>query len=214
MDNLTRDEIIYMALLLDLPDILSLCESSTRLNQIVCQNQKFWMNKILIDFPDKNIKEYGPDFKESYQKLAYTEIYISITINVAKEEGDEVDDEIDEEVDQDEDNFYYHGDSKLKVRKNLSPLAVQTIIQNAIDDFFRSLSIWGYFTLNIDGDAECQDDKWLSLDCYKNVDTETRHVEVYFDATEDFIATELELSRSLSESIDYAKKIYYDNESK
>ena len=46
-----NDILIYMALSYDLPEILSLCRSSQRFNNIICLNQLFWMKKIANDFP-------------------------------------------------------------------------------------------------------------------------------------------------------------------
>lgn len=49
-DKLPNDVVIYMALSMDLPQLLSLCSSSQRFNKIICQNDTFWLNKLNNDF--------------------------------------------------------------------------------------------------------------------------------------------------------------------
>ena len=48
--KLPKDIIIYIALLLDKPDIMSYCNISEKFNNAVCQNKQFWVKKLKRDF--------------------------------------------------------------------------------------------------------------------------------------------------------------------
>jgi len=52
-ESLPSDVIIYMALAMDLPEILTLCTTSTRFNNVICQDTPtsvFWINRLKQDF--------------------------------------------------------------------------------------------------------------------------------------------------------------------
>ncbi len=85
LSRLSKDVIIYMALNLDLPEILKLCQTSRRFNKTVCKNRDFWSNKLQRDFNidpallrgRTNLKEIDPallrrrtNLKEIYQLLS------------------------------------------------------------------------------------------------------------------------------------------------
>ena len=67
-NQLSKDEIFTIAMLLDLPEILALCRTAKKFNRNVCQNKNFWISRLKQDFgysyldisPDKtgNPKEY------------------------------------------------------------------------------------------------------------------------------------------------------------
>lgn len=50
MDTLTKDALIYFALMLDMDDLLSLCNTSTRYNYLLCGNDNFWKMKLLNEY--------------------------------------------------------------------------------------------------------------------------------------------------------------------
>ena len=50
MNQLNKDEIFTIALMLDFPDVLSLCRTNKRINQFVCQNKNFWISKLKQDY--------------------------------------------------------------------------------------------------------------------------------------------------------------------
>ena len=50
--DLPIDVMASLALELNLPDILSLCETSTKFNYAVCLKESFWLNKLSRDYPD------------------------------------------------------------------------------------------------------------------------------------------------------------------
>ena len=62
-DKLSRDEMFSIALMLDLPDILSFCRISKKFNNNVCNNKFFWIRRLKQDYeiiyleinPDKSV---------------------------------------------------------------------------------------------------------------------------------------------------------------
>jgi hypothetical protein len=47
---LTKDVMILTALELNLPDLIALCRTSQKVNEIICKNDTFWFNKVKVDF--------------------------------------------------------------------------------------------------------------------------------------------------------------------
>ena len=68
MEKLPKDILIEIALDLDLQDVFGYCLSSKYINEIVCENKIFWINKLYKDF---NI-----DHRES--KLSAKKYYLEI----------------------------------------------------------------------------------------------------------------------------------------
>ncbi len=50
LSKLPRDMIVYIALNMDLPEILNLCQTNTRLNETICKNRNFWIQRLLQDY--------------------------------------------------------------------------------------------------------------------------------------------------------------------
>ena len=50
MEKLPADVVRHIALMMDLPEILSLCQSSDRFDNIICKNDKFWLGKLIRDY--------------------------------------------------------------------------------------------------------------------------------------------------------------------
>ncbi len=50
LEQLPRDVLFYFALEFDLPTVLSLCRTSKRLNQNLCQSDEFWSQKLFHDY--------------------------------------------------------------------------------------------------------------------------------------------------------------------
>ena len=77
--DLPVDVIALVALDLDLPNILSLCESNVKFNRAVCKKESFWLNKLLKDFPEyKKLKE---NYRETY-KLLYNLTQLKKKLNL------------------------------------------------------------------------------------------------------------------------------------
>ena len=69
-DRLPPDVIVYMAMNMDLPEILTFCMSSRRFNHIVCKNNKFWLQRLINDYDvhvDQIPRHYTP--KTYYEYL-------------------------------------------------------------------------------------------------------------------------------------------------
>lgn len=52
MENITRDTLILIALNLDIPELLHLCNINSKFNKLLCKNNTFWMNKLHNDYPE------------------------------------------------------------------------------------------------------------------------------------------------------------------
>ena len=68
MNKLPKDVIVLLALDLTLPDIISLCQTKKRIDQIICQNPNFWRQKIQRDFPGAKYDQ-GDNPKQIYFKI-------------------------------------------------------------------------------------------------------------------------------------------------
>ncbi len=68
LNQLSKDEMVRLALFLDLPEILTFCRLAKKFNRNVCENKNFWISRLKQDYgfnyleisPDKsgNPKEY------------------------------------------------------------------------------------------------------------------------------------------------------------
>ena len=59
--HVPKDVLIMMMLDLDLPDVLKMCRSNKRFNEILCQNPLFWRKKLEKEYPKldiSNVKDY------------------------------------------------------------------------------------------------------------------------------------------------------------
>jgi hypothetical protein len=71
MESIDRNVLIQLALDLDLPDLLALCSSSKRTNQILCDNDNFWRLKLSRDYPYTQGKFINADKEEKYFQNIY-----------------------------------------------------------------------------------------------------------------------------------------------
>ena len=67
--NIPNDLIIYIALQLDLPELLNYCRVSQKFNSLVCQNNSFWINRLKQDFNITYTKVNNDNPKLLYQKI-------------------------------------------------------------------------------------------------------------------------------------------------
>ena len=56
-----------------MPDLLSLCKTSKRMNDLLCANDTFWRQKLYKDYPEtigkfQNVENRNNYFRESLQK--------------------------------------------------------------------------------------------------------------------------------------------------
>jgi hypothetical protein len=54
MESLPKDVLVYLALELNLVDIVSLCKSNKNIDNKICKNQYFWRNKINKEYPNNS----------------------------------------------------------------------------------------------------------------------------------------------------------------
>ena len=70
--DLSNDELTVIGMLLDLPELLSFCSSSKRINNVLCKNNTFWRNKLLKEHP--NILPLIADSNYTYREI-YEDLY-------------------------------------------------------------------------------------------------------------------------------------------
>ena len=52
MENASKDVLFTIAMDLDLPSLLRWCQSNSKINRDVCQNDTVWRSKLLKDYSD------------------------------------------------------------------------------------------------------------------------------------------------------------------
>ena len=87
-ENLPKDVIFYLALTLDLPEILSLCSTSKKFNISVCENRAFWIRRLKLDY-GINYMSIKPVDPKTYYKFYkdYGIEYIGDQLYWATKEG-------------------------------------------------------------------------------------------------------------------------------
>lgn len=70
MNNLPKDLLIVLALNLEYEEILNLCQTNKRVNDIVCKNKLFWKQKLVKEYPNINIDNVT-NYKGLYGYLNY-----------------------------------------------------------------------------------------------------------------------------------------------
>ena len=53
INDLSKDMVFYLAMNLELHDIISLCKASSYIKDKIIDNETFWLNKLKQDFPDE-----------------------------------------------------------------------------------------------------------------------------------------------------------------
>jgi len=66
IENLPKDALFSIAIELDLPDLLALCGSHERIDELICKKNNIWYYKLNQEFPE--LKYSGKDPKEYYAK--------------------------------------------------------------------------------------------------------------------------------------------------
>lgn len=61
METLPIDLINYLAMDMDITDVLNFCKSSKKFNQYICRNKQYWINRLKRDY---NVT-YNPDYGDS-----------------------------------------------------------------------------------------------------------------------------------------------------
>nr|QBK91402.1 MAG: F-box domain and ankyrin repeat protein [Pithovirus LCPAC302] len=88
LNILPKDIIQSLAMTLELPEILVLCRTSKRFNQLICDNKNFWINRVIQDFnvdipKGKDIKFYKTYYRYISQlfKKEQNEVLIDAVTN-------------------------------------------------------------------------------------------------------------------------------------
>jgi len=187
MEKLNKDVIIALALTMETQEILAFCKTKKKFKEYVCDNQLFWMNKIKNDYPEENIKMYGPDYKQSYQNLIYNNINIEITINPN-----------DEDEESEENSITIK--SVLKYRNKITNKNLQNMIFEILSNFFNNeITSFGTYSLDIDGHLSLDARGGLSKEFFDSVDKKTENITIYFDAHD--TSEQLDLEEDLLQEI-------------
>jgi len=180
METLSPDLLVYIAMNMDVPEILSFCETSPQFNRLICKNQKFWMNRIMTEFPNLNIRDYAPDYYQSYRQLAYREIGINVIVSILDEATDW------EESEEDWENDEIESDSIVRLRTNLPDTAVREIFYLITSRIIDSIIETGDLTISVNNqDASCDIKTYretVSMECFKDINDQTQSVNIYYVA--------------------------------
>ena len=71
MENLSKDELMLIAIEFDLPDLLRFCSSSKRINDKICGQNDIWIYKLNREFSPEEIKE----LRQKTHRETYTLLY-------------------------------------------------------------------------------------------------------------------------------------------
>ena len=63
--EIPKDVIVHIALMLDLPEVISLCLTSKKFNINVCKNNSFWISRLKQDF-DVDYRDVGVGDAKKY----------------------------------------------------------------------------------------------------------------------------------------------------
>jgi len=171
MEKLPRDVLIYMALSMDIYEIFSLCKASKKIDEKLCQKSSFWMQKLKKDYPSLDQEL----IKEKASDLSSGEITINININISQNYENDDGEEETIEIDISHPIFFSVMTPLIEIRRK---------ILNVLDEFFQTISIFGYYSVVIDGkDTKCRDTKYLS-GCLDDLNYSSKNINVYLDASE------------------------------
>ena len=81
MEKRSKDELILIALHLELPELLRFCNTNKIINDKVCKNADVWRRVVLRDFPGFKFESLNSELRELFPKEIYTLLY---TIRVWK----------------------------------------------------------------------------------------------------------------------------------
>lgn len=76
--NLNSDDLFSIAILMDLPDLLSFCKSSKYVNEKLCKKDNIWLYKLNEEYP--NFREFRESQIKNKDK-SYKELYMDMVKN-------------------------------------------------------------------------------------------------------------------------------------
>jgi hypothetical protein len=169
MESLPKDIIASTALLLNLSDIAALCETSDAFNKNVCQNDTFWLNKILHDFPNYiDFRDPTLTYKEIYQKII-TPKSVEIVLHTSNPDAGNVEEygEYDKKI-----LIFFPRESAAVEGKYIN--YVLSVIFDGIvkDDSFYII------VENTDNIYECISRIWKDNNCFNHINYKTKTIKI------------------------------------
>lgn len=194
LEKLPSDVLIYMALELDMVEILNLCKVSDNIDFIICNNERFWMNKVIRDYPKifSSNKQflYGKTYKEIYKQLSKQLISIDLEYNIEYTDGFYIQDDI---------NLYH----EIKI-SSLVPLdQIKSLVYDIIISFNQYLFIDGNYEIYVDRVMTC-DSEEISEDCFDKIGYDTIDVMINLKSREP-------IDPSLEQEYQYSLESYVDD---
>lgn len=187
--ELSKDTLIYMAMMLDLPDILALCKTNSKINQIICQNERFWLNKIKRDYPQKELKP-GTNYREMYKNLFIHPININLIINFQEDMSD------------------YSFSRTIVINENDNITNIGKYILYILSQFSEGLLIGNKFKLDIYNGNDiktCEVARWHLNHCLENINHNTTKIIVNMNVNDDTMGL-AHTQRYFYKIIDYVKE--------
>jgi len=69
MDKLNKDILFLIALELDLQSLLNLCDTYSRVNELICEKNAFWLTKLNQEFPNWKDFKINKNYQNIYKIL-------------------------------------------------------------------------------------------------------------------------------------------------
>jgi hypothetical protein len=71
MDKFPKDMLIQVALDLDMVHIIKFCKTNKRVNSAVCENENFWRQKLLKDYPNHfQLSQVQESYRKKYLRIS------------------------------------------------------------------------------------------------------------------------------------------------
>ena len=70
MDKFPKEMLIEIALYLDMEGIIKFCKTNKRVNSVVCENENFWRQKLLKDYPNHDsLSQFEESYRNKYRRI-------------------------------------------------------------------------------------------------------------------------------------------------
>ena len=72
MDKFSKEMLIEISLDLDMKNVIKFCAMNKRINSAVYENENFWMQKLLKDYPNyRELTEIRTSYKYTYRRVFF-----------------------------------------------------------------------------------------------------------------------------------------------
>jgi len=78
MEKLGKDQLFLLAIELDLPSLLQFCNTSKRINDLVCKRNEIWLYKLNKEFPNYKNSKISGSYKKIYETLFLNDLKIIV----------------------------------------------------------------------------------------------------------------------------------------